>query len=104
MIEFKQTEKDNYSFTVKSQTGKILLKSIPFSSKDSMETSLKGLKNYEDIDAKIFERRTNTEGKFLVELKNSYGEVIGSSDFYSSEAGMENGLINISKSLKLGLL
>lgn len=103
MIEFKQTKKNNYRFLVKSQTGKILLRSIPFSSKDSMESSLKNFKSNKGIKTKFFERKTNTEGKFLIELKNSIGEIIGSSGLYSSEAGMENGILNISNSLKSGL-
>ncbi|TLP79718.1 YegP family protein [Maribacter sp. ACAM166] len=100
MIEFKQTKKDKYRFLVKSPMGKILLRSIPFTSKGSMESSLKVLKNNEGIHAKLFERKTTTEGKFLVELKNSFGEIIGSSGLYSSEAGMENGILNISNTLE----
>ena len=103
MIEFKQTKKDNYRFVVKSQTGKTLLKSIPFSSKVTMESSLKLLKDNIGANAKLFERKTTTEGKFLVELKNSVGQIIGSSGLYSSEAGMENGILNISNSLESGL-
>ena len=102
MIEFKQTKKDNYRFLLKSQTGKTLLRSIPFPSKDSMESSLKVLKN-KGINFKLFERRTNTDGKFLVELKNTGGEIIGLSGLYSSEAGMENGILNIKNSLESGL-
>ena len=75
------------------------MKSVPFSTKDSMESSLKILKENEVNPSKFFERKTNTDGKFLIELKNQNGETIGSSGFYTSEAGMENGILNISKNL-----
>ncbi|MGB3142517.1 MAG: YegP family protein [Maribacter sp.] len=103
MIEFKKTKNNDYRFLVKSSTGKTLLKSVPFSSKDSMESSLKILKEKEGNRVKFFERKTNTDGKFLIELKNQSGETIGSSGFYTSEAGMENGILNISKSLSSDL-
>ncbi|WP_419211175.1 YegP family protein [Maribacter sp. X9] len=99
MIEFKKNEDNTYHFCVKSNTGKTLLKSVPFPSEDSMKSSLKALKQNEGINSKLFERKTNTEGKFLVALKNTSGEIIGSSGLYSSEAGMENGILNISNSL-----
>jgi hypothetical protein len=99
MIEFKKTKKNDYRFLVKSKTGKILLKSVPFASKDSMESSLKVLQEKEGVNIKLFERKTNTDGKFLIELKSPNGETIGSSGLYSSEAGMENGILNISNSL-----
>lgn len=99
MIEFKKTKKNTYQFLVKSRTGKILLKSVPFASKDSMESSLKLIKEKEGFSSKLFERKTNTEGKFLLELKDLNGQTIGSSGLYSSEAGMENGILNISNSI-----
>ena len=99
MIEFQKTGHNDYCFLVKSVTGKTLLKSIPFPSKDAMESSLATLEVTNGIDRKLFERKTNTEGKFLIELKNPNGQTIGSSGLYSSEAGMENGLLNISNNL-----
>lgn len=99
MIEFKKTKKNTYQFLVQSKTGKTLLKSIPFATKDAMESSLKLLKEKVALSTKLFERKTNTEGKFLLELKDLNGQIIGSSGLYSSEAGMENGILNISKSI-----
>lgn len=64
-----------------------------------MESSLSELKQKARVTSKLVERKTNTEGKFLIELKKTNGETIGSSGLYSSEAGMENGLLNIYNSL-----
>ncbi|MGC1516369.1 MAG: YegP family protein [Maribacter sp.] len=103
MIEFKKTKKNDFRFIVKSNSGKTLLKSISFSTEDAMESSLNMLTSKDKFDAKLFERKTNTAGKFLVELKNREGKLIGSSGLYTSEAGMENGILNITQSLMTGL-
>jgi uncharacterized protein YegP (UPF0339 family) len=102
MIEIKQKKNNVYRFFIKAKSGKTLLKSIPFSSKDSIEKFLKFLKDNKDVNEKLFERKTNADGKFLVELKNSLGEIVGCSGLYSSEAGMENGILNIFKSIDFG--
>ncbi len=100
MIQFERTNDNDYRFLVKSDSGKTLLKSVPFRSKETMESSISIFKENKATHIKLFERKTNTEGKFLVELKNNTGETIGSSGLYTSEAGMENGILNIIKNLK----
>ncbi|HAI37493.1 MAG TPA: hypothetical protein DCM40_04830, partial [Maribacter sp.] len=64
------------------------------------DSTIKDIKALKKSNGKFFERRTNTDGKFLVELKNSTGKIVGSSGLYTSEAGMENGILNITNSLE----
>ncbi len=97
MIEIKKKNENGFQFLVKSETGKILLKSVPFSNKKEVERTLKGL-HIANSPLKHFERKTNFDGKFLFNLKNEDGTVIGSSGLYSSEAGMENGIKNLKSS------
>ena len=94
MIEVKNKNDEFYQFVVKSATGKVLLESVEFKDSKSMEHTLNELKNV-DLPTKRFERKTNFEGKFLFNLKDDQGTVIGSSGFYNSEAGMENGIKNL---------
>jgi len=42
-----------------------------------------------------FERKTNHKGEFQFSLKDSDGKIIGHSQNYNSEAGMENGIKNL---------
>lgn len=100
MIKINKKKDGVYVFKLKSSNGRTLLKSVPFSTKDDLNKTLNEFKTRKNTTAKYFERKTNTEGKFLIELKNSVGQIIGSSGVYSSEAGMENGILNISNSLK----
>ena len=94
MIEIKKTKSADFQFLVKSETGSILLKSVSFSDKKTLETTLKAIEITKS-SIKHFERKTNFEGQFLFHLKNKDGAIIGSSGFYSSEAGMENGIKNL---------
>lgn len=98
MIEIKKDKDDTYCFSVKTINGSILLNSVPFPDKEEIR------KTFLDLDPiaqheNIFERKTNHNGKFLFNLKDRKGNVIGSSQLYSSEAGMENGIKNTKNSL-----
>lgn len=99
MIEIKQRKTTDFQFIVKSKTGKTLLESIPFSDEETIKQTL-GVLEKENAPMALFERKTNFEGKFLFNLKNLEGKIIGSSGLYSSEAGMENGIKNIKSSFQ----
>jgi len=97
MIRVKKNE-DEYIFVVQSKTGRELLHSIPFTSKKEIKDTLKHLCESQPEAQKI-ERRTNFDGKFLFDLKDTAGKTIGQSGLYGSEAGMENGIKNFQGSL-----
>ncbi|MFT6369803.1 MAG: hypothetical protein ACJAUQ_001559 [Maribacter sp.] len=99
MIEIKKTKSNNYKFFVKSETGKVLLKSIPFAEEQSLRETIGSLSGAPSLP-KRFERKTNFNGQFLFELKNQQGKLIGKSGLYSSEAGMENGIKNLNNRLQ----
>ncbi len=42
-----------------------------------------------------FERKTNHSGAFMFSLKDENGKIVGYSQCYNSEAGMENGIKNL---------
>ena len=100
MIEIKKIKSADFQFLIKSETGKILLKSISFSNEQAIGDTLKNMQKA-NSPINYFERKTNFEGKFLFEVKNNQGKIIGSSSLYSSEAGMENGIKNLRNRLKL---
>ena len=98
MIEIKETVSEGYEFLVKSESGKILLKSIPFKDEQAISKTVQRL-GKADSPLKRYERKTNLNGQFLFELKNEKGKIIGSSGLYNSEAGMENGIKNLNNQL-----
>lgn len=94
MVEIVKNEKGNYQLHITSSTGSPLLISVPFKSEADAESKLN-----QTLSKPIFERMTNHQGKFVITLKTAQGEQIGQSNTYSSEAGMENGIKNLMKSL-----
>ncbi len=95
MIEIKKRGAGKFSFNLKTQSGHTLLKSVEFTDEDEAQNTVKSL--YPLIRNSIrFERKTNHDGLFLFRLKNVNGQVIGHSQLYNSEVGMENGIKNLS--------
>jgi hypothetical protein len=96
MIDIKAVDKDHYIFTLSAEGGNVLLKSIVFQNKKEAKKMVRSLGAIQQKRS-VFERRTNHKGEFLFHLKNLKGEVIGSSESFSSEPGMENGIKNLKK-------
>lgn len=92
MVEIKREKENGYIFTLKAESGTTLLNSIPFSDENKVKEVLRSLHS---STKKVFERKTNHTGEFLFNVKNNTGQLIGSSQLYSSEAGMENGIKNL---------
>lgn len=94
MIEIKKSRNNTYRFMLKTSDGNTLLKSIAFDSEEEIQKTVKNLNPIIEKQS-VFERRTDHEGRFLFNLKDLNGKVIGNSQRYSSEAGMENGIKNL---------
>ncbi|HLT51281.1 MAG TPA: YegP family protein [Arenibacter sp.] len=94
MIETRLDPEKNFTFNILSNNGQTLLKSIPFSERPSLEAISAQLKELA-TQPSSFERTTDYNGKFLFLLKDGLGKTIGYSMYYSSEAGMENGIENL---------
>lgn len=94
MIEIHTDTAGNHRFSLKSESGNTLLTSIAFSDKTEMKNVIRKL-GATSVTRNNFERKTNTEGKFLFSLNGDDGRTVGHSEPYDSEAGMENGIINL---------
>lgn len=92
MVEIKKENENRYIFILKAESGNTLLNSISFSNENEAK---KVVHNLRTSTKKVFERKTNHKGEFLFNVKNKNGQLIGSSQLYGSEAGMENGIKNL---------
>lgn len=99
MLEIKKKGAHRYSFKLKTESGHTLLKSVEFPKKEDIEVTVRTMKQATKNSLR-FERRTNYEGFFRFDIKNSQGQLIGHSLNYRSEAGMENGMKNLMKNMK----
>ncbi|MEO1012756.1 MAG: DUF1508 domain-containing protein [Bacteroidota bacterium] len=96
MVTIEKDTGDGFRFLLKSEAGQTLLRSICFPSEADANLSLQNLKQ-----EKKFERKTDHEGKFLFNLWDGQGRLLGQSERYSSEAGMENGIKNLQSRINL---
>ncbi|WP_411030909.1 YegP family protein [Spongiimicrobium sp. 3-5] len=94
MIQIKKEKTNSFSFSLKTEGGITLLKSVEFHSEEAIKKTITSL--YPLVkNNNAFERRTNSSGEFLFNLKDGNGRIIGNSQLYNSEAGMENGIKNL---------
>ncbi len=100
MIKIHTDTDNSIRFSLKTENGSTLLKSIPFSDKFEMDKVL-GKLDTAPLTRNHFERKTNTDGKFLFSLNDDEGHTVGHSEPYDSEAGMENGIKDLREQIKL---
>ena len=83
-----------HRFRLKAGNGEIILSSEGYSSKAGCENGIESVKkNCTDDDC--FEKKETDSGKFHFNLKARNGQVIGSSQMYSSESGCDGGMKSV---------
>lgn len=94
---FELTKKgDKYHFSLKAGNGQIILTSQMYSSKSGAMNGIESVqKNCGNDDC--WERNTAKNGKLYFNLKSTNGQIIGTSQMYANESGMENGIASIKK-------
>jgi uncharacterized protein YegP (UPF0339 family) len=93
MFELKKSG-DKYHFVLKAANGQVILSSQMYASKASASNGIDSVKNNCDND-NCFERKTAKNGKFHFNIKSTNGQIIGSSQMYASESGMNNGIKSV---------
>jgi len=94
MFELKNKEGSSYHFTLKAKNGQVILSSEMYNSKAAAINGIASVQKNAAEDGR-YERKTAKDGRFFFNLKASNGQVIGSSQMYSSESGMENGINSV---------
>ena len=95
MFEVKQSG-DKYHFVLKAGNGQVILSSQMYASKSGAMNGIESVrKNCGNEDC--WERKTAKNGKFHFNLKSTNGQIVGSSQMYASEAGMNNGIESVKK-------
>lgn len=95
MFELKKSG-DKYHFVLKAGNGQVILSSQMYASKASAMNGIESIqKNCQNEDS--FEMKTAKNGKFHWNIKATNGQIIGSSQMYSSESGAKNGIESVRK-------
>ena len=103
MLEIQKDREETYRFIVKSEEGHALLESVAFRDSGSARKTLRELKGRIRYPGS-FERRTDHNGRFQFTLKDAHGQIVGHSQLYTSEAGMENGITHTQNQISDGKL
>ena len=95
MFELKQSG-EKYHFVLKAANGQVILSSQMYASKSSAVNGIESVKKNAPTD-NLYDRKTSSNGKFYFNLKSTNGQIIGSSQMYTSESGMNNGIESVKK-------
>ncbi|MCX2678741.1 YegP family protein [Galbibacter sp. EGI 63066] len=91
---FTSDKNDKFYFHLKAENGQIILASQAYEAKSSAQNGVQSVIDNAQ-DSSRYERKTASNGKFYFNLKSGNGQVVGSSQMYSSEAGMQNGINSV---------
>lgn len=92
----KPTASGGYRFNLKAGNGEIILTSQNYSSKEGAQGGIESVKENAPKDER-FERLTDKAGSPRFNLLAGNGQVIGTSESYSSVAARENGIESVKK-------
>lgn len=85
-----------FRFRLKASNGQNLLASEGYASKSSCTNGIESVRKNAAMPAR-FETKQTASGKFRFNLKSGNGQVIGTSQNYSSESDCQNGIKSVAK-------
>ena len=91
-----KAKNDEVYFNLKATNGQTILTSQMYSSESACFNGIESVRTNCSDDTK-FERKQSVNNKPYFVLKAANGQVIGNSEMYESEAGMENGIASVKK-------
>jgi len=92
----KMRSNDDYQFSLLADNGQIVLNSQGYASKASCLNGVESVKKHSQSQDN-FESKAASNGQLFFNLKASNGQVIGTSQMYSSEDARTNGIASVIK-------
>jgi len=95
-FELYKDKKGEVRFRLKAGNGETILASEGYKRRASAMNGIASVQKNAAIDAR-FERKDTKSGKSMFNLKASNGQVIGTSESYSSASARDNGIKSVMK-------
>jgi len=95
-FEITTRKNGDFQFNLKAGNGQVILSSQGYKTKASCLNGVESVKKNAVNDAR-FERKTAKDGSFFFNLTATNGQIIGSSEMYTSNASCENGIASVAK-------
>lgn len=83
-----------YQFNLKSNNGLVILTSEGYAAKANCESGIESVKRFSQDESR-FEKHTAADQKYYFNLKAANGQIIGTSQMYGSEFGVEKGILSV---------
>jgi uncharacterized protein YegP (UPF0339 family) len=93
-FEIEKTHDGHFHFHLKAANGEIVFSSQRYKAKAGAQGGIDSVKTNAAVDAH-FERKTSTGNQPYFVLKAANGEMVGSSQMYSSAEAMEKGIASV---------
>jgi uncharacterized protein YegP (UPF0339 family) len=94
-FEVYNDAKGGYRFRLKAANGQVILASQGYKEKAGCANGIESVKKNAQDSAR-FEKLQSKSGDWYFNLKSTNGQVVGTSQMYSSEAAMDNGIESVS--------
>ena len=95
-FELKKSKNDKFHFNLKAGNGQIIMSSEMYETKPAALNGIESIKKNAADDSRFEKRVNNSKEPFFI-LKAGNGQEIGRSEYYSSEAAMNNGIESVKK-------
>ena len=96
-FELFKDKGDEFRFRLKAANGEIILASEGYKQRASAENGIESVKKNAPDDER-YERKETKDGGHMFNLKAANGEVIGTSEVYTSTGGRDNGIASVKTS------
>jgi len=93
-FEINKDKSGQFRFNLKATNGQVILTSESYTTKASCLNGVESVRTFSKLDAN-YERLTAKDGSPYFNLKASNGQVIGTSEMYSSTAARETGIASV---------
>ena len=90
----KRTSDGQYMFNLKAANGEVILTSERYTSKAAAENGIESVRANSPVDDR-YRRLTSSAGEPYFTLTAANGEVIGTSQMYSTQSARENGIASV---------
>lgn len=92
--ELSSTSNEKYAFVLKAANGEVILASEHYEAKASALNGITAVQK-NSTDASMFESNVAKDGRFYFNLKSSNGQVIGTSQMYTTDSARAVGIASV---------
>lgn len=93
-FELKKRKSGQFMFNLKAGNNQVILTSELYREKAGAQNGIESVKKHA-VDDTNYERKNSSKGEPYFVLKASNGQMIGSSEMYSSASAMEKGIASV---------